>query len=95
MEVVAAVAPVAPLPLAQAGRDVAVVVGVVLEADRNLPAHVRLPVEWAFAGLERGDVQRAADATCEPGPVQEDAGIVDQSRDRGRLSLAVGLARNA
>ena len=53
VELGAAVAPVAPLPLAQPRGDVAVVVGGVLEPDRHLPAHVGLPVERALAGLER------------------------------------------
>ena len=65
-------------------RDVAVVVGAVLEPERHLPAHVGLPVERPLAGLERGDVQRAAGAAGEAGPVEEDARVVDEPGDRGR-----------
>ena len=80
VELGAALAPVAPLPLPQRGGDVAVgILGVVLEPQRELPAHLGLPVERALAGLEGGGVQGAADAALEPGPVQEDAGTVDEA----------------
>ena len=55
------------------------VVGVVLEPQRELPAHLGLPVERSLAGLERRGVQRAADAALEAGAVQEDAGAVDEA----------------
>ena len=79
VELGAALAPVAPLPLPQPRREVAVLVGRVLEADRHLPAHVRLPVERPLAGLEGADVQGAAGAAGEAGPVEEDAGVVDEA----------------
>ena len=61
---------------------VAVLVGRVLEPHRHLPAHVGLPVERPLAGLEGGDVQGAPGAAGEPGPVEEDAGVVDEAGHR-------------
>ena len=57
MKVVAAVAPVAPFPLAQARCHVTIFVRGVLKSNRNLPTDVRLPIEWSLAGLESGDVE--------------------------------------
>ena len=92
VEVLAALAPVAALPLPQPGRQVAVLVGRVLEPDRHLPAHVGLPVERPLAGLEGADVQGAAGAAGEAGPVEEDARVVDEA-GHGRLDAVVaGLA---
>jgi hypothetical protein len=67
---------------------VAVLVGRVLEPDRDLPAHVRLPVERPLAGLEGADVQGAAGAAGEAGPVEEDARILDEA-GHGRLHAVV------
>ena len=85
VELLATLAPVAPLPLAQRRRDMAVIVGVLVQPERKLPADVRLPVERSFAVLERGDVERAADAALEAGAVQEDAGAVDHTCRAGAL----------
>ena len=38
-------------------------------------------------------MQRAPDAAGEPGAVEEDAGIVDEAGDRGRLAVVTRLAR--
>ena len=67
------------------------VVGDVVEAQWQLPAHVRLPVERPLAGVERGDVQRAAGSAGEPGAVEEDARPVDEAGDGGPV-LGVEVA---
>jgi hypothetical protein len=53
---------------------------VVFEADRQLPADVRLPIERALTGLDGGDVEGATSASGESRSVQEDAGCVDSTR---------------
>src|SRR5690606_30583656 len=63
-----------------------VVVGVLLQAEGQLPAHVGLPVEGPLTGLQRRVVERAPEAPREAGPVQEDAGTVDDA------GLALALA---
>jgi hypothetical protein len=62
-------------------------VDLVRQPQRQLPAHLGLPVEEALAGLERADVQRAAGAAPEVGAVQEDAGAV---MGAGRPAAALG-----
>ena len=57
MELGTALTPVAPLPLSEARDHVPLVVGGVLESDGDLPADIRFPVEWAFAGSHRRDMQ--------------------------------------
>ena len=85
VEVVAALAPVAALPLAQRRRDVPVVVGVMLEAQRQLPADVGLPVDVPLAGLDRSDVQSTTGAAGKVGLVVEDAGALDDPSLRGSV----------
>ncbi|MFM8530687.1 MAG: hypothetical protein ACKOD2_13640, partial [Ilumatobacteraceae bacterium] len=80
MQIVTIIAPVASLPFAHERRDPSARVGVVFEADRQLPADVRLPVEWALTGLDGGDVEGAARASGESRSVQEDARSVDSTR---------------
>src|SRR5581483_3548179 len=87
VEVRPAVTPVAPLPLPQRRGDMAVAVGLVDPAQRELPAHLGLPVERAFAARHRGLVQGAARPGVEARPVEEDAGSVDESGD----GLALGV----
>ncbi len=48
--------------------------------DRQLPAHVRLGGVGLGAGQQRMLVQRAARSGREAGPVEEDAGAVDDPR---------------
>ena len=67
-------------------------VGGVLQADRDLPTHRRLPVHRPLARFECGDVQRTADAALEAHPVQEDARIVDESGDRRPAAVLFGVA---
>src|SRR3712207_9162173 len=64
-------------------------VGVVVEAQRQLPAHVRLPVHRPLARGERAMVQRAPDPALESGAVEEDARVVDEARRRHRVPVAV------
>src|SRR5262249_32274277 len=87
VELEPAVAPVAAFPLPQGGRHVAVFAGVLVEAERELPAHVGLPVHEPLAGLERGPVQRAAGAAGETRAVEEDAGVVDEAGDARAVLL--------
>ena len=72
-----ALPPVAALPLPQNEGGVAVVVGVLVEADRNLPADVRLPVERTLTA-SHGRLVQGTGAVLETGTVQEDASIVDR-----------------
>src|SRR5687768_5876763 len=66
VELGATLAPVAALPLSQRRGDVSVrVLGVVLEAQGELPADLGLPVEGTLAGLQGSGVERAADAALE------------------------------
>ena len=55
----------------------AVVVGVLVETDRNLPAHVRLPVERSLTASYGRLVQGTPGAVLKTGSVQEDARIID------------------
>src|SRR5262249_38896459 len=87
VELEAALAPVAPLPLPQRAGRVAVLAGVLVEPQRELPAHVGLPVHGPLAGFEGGAVQRTPGAPREAGTVEEDAGVVDEAR----RASAVGL----
>ena len=57
-----------------------------IAAERQLPAHLGLPVEGRSLAAERRLVQRAAGAGPEPGAVEEDAGAVDEAGD----ALALG-----
>jgi len=56
---------------------VPIVVGVFVEADRHLLAHVGLPVERTFAATDRSLMERTSCAMLKARPVQEDASIVD------------------
>ena len=76
-ELSAAFAPVAALPLAEHVGGVIVVVGPLVEAQRQLPAHLWLPIERTFVTSDRRLMKRATGALSEAGPIQEDAGIVD------------------
>ena len=73
--------PVAALPLPQDEGGVAVVVGVLVETDRNLPADVWLPVERTLTVSHGRLVQGTPGAVLETGTVQEDARIIDGLRD--------------
>jgi hypothetical protein len=67
-------------------------VRLVLEADRDLPAHVGLPIEGPFAGRHGSDVQCAASAAVKTWPVQEDAGIIDLAGHGCGCALIIGFA---
>ena len=84
VELLAALAPVAALPLADGRGDVPVDVGLVDPAQGQLPADLGLPVEGPLVPAQRRLVQRAAGAGGEPGTVEEDAGPVDDAGDRSR-----------
>jgi hypothetical protein len=73
VEFVATLAPVPAVPLAHRRDDPAVRTGVVLAADRKLPADLRLPVDEALTGIEGADVQGATGPPVEAGPVEKDA----------------------
>ena len=78
VELLAALAPVAPVPLADHRGDPAVGRRLVLAAEGQLPAHLGLQLDVAPPlGLGR-PVEGAAGPGREPGPVEEDAGAVDQ-----------------
>ena len=78
VELLAALAPVPPVPLPHHRGHPPVGRRLVLAAERELPAHLRLELDVAASlGLGRL-VQGAARAGREPGPVEEDAGAVDQ-----------------
>src|SRR5947209_1351578 len=78
-ELVAACAPVASVPLADRGRDMAAAVDLLVAPQRKLPAHVGLQLEVRYVPLDGGPVQGAAGAAREPGAVQEDAPTVDET----------------
>ena len=84
VELVAALAPVAPLPLPQRsssrdrGRRCAPRGGAGAASRRPASSRAAAP------GLQRGDVQRAPHAALEPGAVEEDAGAVDHPGRCGR-----------
>ena len=59
--------------------DAPVLLLLVDPTQRELPAHLRLDVAVVGAGAHRVDVERAADATGEPGTVQEDARVLDEA----------------
>src|SRR5918995_5998253 len=67
-----------------------------LEPDRHLPAHRRLPVHRTLTGLQCGDVQCTSGSALEARTVEEDARgdplVVDQPGDRGRIPVAVRIA---
>ena len=69
----------------------AVDVGLVVAAERHLPAHLGLPVGDRLAAPEGGGVQRAAGAAGEVGAVEEDAGAVDDPAHR--LAVLVDVDR--
>src|SRR6476659_289626 len=58
MEVVATLAPVTALPSADRRRDVSIDVALVDAPERQLPADLGLPVEWALAAPQCRLVQR-------------------------------------
>jgi hypothetical protein len=66
-----------------------VVVGLLMQPQRELPTDVWLPVHWPFADLAGGDMERATNASGEARAVEKDAGIVGQRR--GRRALFVSL----
>ena len=70
-------APVASLPLTKNEGGMPIVVGVFVEPDRHLPAHIRLPVEGPFTSANGGLMKGTAGSVLEPRPVQEDAGLID------------------
>ena len=67
-------------------------VGLVLEAYRDLPAHIGLPIEGPFTCRHSSDVERTAGATIETWPVQEDAGIINLAGHGGWCALVIGFA---
>ena len=73
-----ALAPVAPVPLADDRGDPTVGRRLVLAAQRELPADLGLELDVADAPGLGLDVQGAARAGGEAGAVEEDAGAVDQ-----------------
>src|ERR1700740_2825378 len=73
----------AAIPLADCGGDVTlVVVDVVLPSQGQLPADLRLEGERIDAAPQRRDVEGATWSRWEPGPVEEDAGLVHDPGDR-------------
>ena len=86
----AALAPAAAVVLGDGGLEDLRAVGpgdpVLGAADRKLPAHFGFHRHRLDAELQRLAVQRAADATGEPGPVQKDAGALVLSRPQVGLS---------
>ncbi len=80
-EVGSTVAPVPPPPLGQRGRDVAVFSHRVLPAQRELPADVRLQLEWRHPPLEGCPVQGAARPAFVVRTVEEDTGAPDEAGD--------------
>src|SRR4051812_14267555 len=93
MELLAALAPVATLPLAHGRRDMAVLVGLVDPSQWQLPAHLWLPVQWPLVASQRRLMERATGAGVEARPVQEDAGPVDETRHD--VAVLVDLDRTA
>ena len=102
VELLASVAPVATLPLAQCGRDVAMLVDMVDEAQWELPADLRLPVEGPSAACECRLVEGAPRPGGVARPVEHDACVVGLTGDgvtllirldraAGRLRLVVEL----
>src|SRR5690606_24746412 len=76
MELSSALAPVRAVPLAEDEGGATVVVDPRLEAQGQLPAHVGLPVDGPFTGLECSGVERAPHPAREVGRVVEDADAV-------------------
>ena len=78
MELSSSCSPVAPLPLTDGGHDPPIVEHLVLAAQRELPADLRLPRHVALASPHGSDMERAAGTLCEVGPIQEHAGVIDE-----------------
>ena len=89
MELCASLAPVAALPFAQRAGHVAVSVGVLVQAQRQLPTDVRFPVERTFPDGQGSRMQRASFAAGETRPVEEDARAVVDARDDRAVGLGV------
>ena len=67
----------------------------VLQAQRQLPAHIRLPVHEPLAPADRGLVQGAAGPLGPSGPVEEDAGVVVRAGSPTRRPRCGGWVRPA
>src|SRR6185437_2103559 len=86
VEFLPALAPVPAIPLTDGGDDVAVVLHLILSAERQLPAHLGFVLERVHPTLERGQMEGAAGAGAEPWTVQKDAGVaLDPGHDLAEL----------
>src|SRR5207253_11304760 len=80
VELLAARAPVAALPLGHGGDDVTVVTRLLVPAQGELPAHVGLQLEVGDAPFDGSAVQGAAWSAWKAGAVEEDARALDEAR---------------
>ncbi len=89
MELFAALAPVLTIPLGDGRGHSAVRADRVLPSKWQLPADIRLELQGFLAPRQGGPMEGAARSAGETGPVEEDAGVVDQPGRASPVGLAV------
>ena len=71
------------------------VIDALLESQRELPAHIGLPVDEALAAGDRGLMERTSSPVGESRTIQEDARVVDEPRHPLAVLVAVQWAAGA